>query len=133
MQLDDSKQVIIRTLSDIKEAIGEFLPTSRPSNPDVAATIRDGDKSYRVSAKTGCTYYDMLHEGFEMVRRRMDAINKYGTMAVNVSGNMWLDKLIKSRLGGSRDGLRIKWEISEGIFYFDPFSGVLSKRNASDS
>ena len=40
---------------------------------------------------------------------------------------MWLDDLIIRRLGGVRDGLRVKWDIAEGVFYFDPYTGTLSK------
>jgi len=131
MKLDDSYVVTVETLSDVKQAIQEFMPGDRPL-PEVSATIEAEGKTWQLSAPAGASYREMLIEGFDIVKKRLDAMEKVrdtelGIEPINVNGHMWLDDLIVRRLGGVRDGLRIKWIIAEDTFYFDPYAGTLTK------
>lgn len=123
--------VVVETLSDIKRVIQEFMPSSSEADATVSAEfVVDGQKM-QVSAPTSCTYRKMLLDGFEIVRKRIDVVGKieqpHLANPLNVDGHMWLDDLIKRRLGGIREGLRVRWTLSEGVFYFDPFAGKLTK------
>lgn len=40
-----------------------------------------------------------------------------------------LDSFIRKRMGGERDGLRIKWILNGVTFYFDPWTGELKRNN----
>jgi hypothetical protein len=131
MKLSDDKTVTVETLADIKIAIKEFL-SSEEASPEVSTEIQSDGKTYKVTAPTACSYSDLLMEGFNMVKKRLDAINKpreveLGIEPINVDGHMWLDDLISRRLGGVRDGLSIKWDLKEGTFRFDPFTHKLTK------
>jgi len=131
MKINADQIVTVNTLSDIKSAIQEFLPSSTTA-PEVHSTIKAEGKTYKLSAPTSCGYRDMLIEGFGIVKKRLEAKNpsqnaELGIDPVSVDGHMWLDELIGRRLGGKRDGVRVRWDVVEGTFYFDPFSGKLTK------
>ena len=131
MRLDERNIVIVETLGDIKSVIQEFTsPSDDPVTVD--ATIRSNNKEFKVSAAAECDYPAMLKEGFGIVKRRLDAIEKHkgdgiGINPISVGGKMWLDDLITRRLGGERDGTRVRWDLKEGTFFFDPFDGKLTK------
>lgn len=140
MRTDNEHVVIIETLGDIKKAIQEFLPGHKEENPVVEAEFRDDQgRKISVSAPTGCTYREMLIEGFNIVKTRIEIMEKCkekaegsGIQPIQIDGHMWLDDLITRRLGGKRDGLRIRWDLQEGSYFFDPFTGKLTK-GCSDS
>ncbi len=132
MKINAESVVVVETLGDIKRAVQEFMPGDRQQNPAVHATIVAENKTYELSAPTGCTYRDMLINGFNIVKKRLDAEQRETETQLNISplnikGHMWLDDLITRRLAGTRDGLRVRWDIEEGTFFFDPFVGKLSK------
>jgi len=123
--------VVVKTLSDIKQAIREFMPGDRPLH-EVNATVKADGKTWQLSAPAGASYREMLIEGFDVVKKRLEVLEKardteLGIEPININGHMWLDDLIVRRLGGVRDGLRVKWDISDGTFYFDPYTGTLTK------
>ncbi len=73
----------------------------------------------------------MLLEGFDVIKARIEAKAKYGEGPVpvfNIDGKMWVDDLIKRRLGGVRDGIRVKWDIGQISYFFDPYTGKLTKK-----
>ena len=131
MKLDDSYVVTVETLNDVKQVIQEFMPGDCPL-PEVSATIKAEGKIWQLSAPAGASYREMLIEGFDIVKKRLNAIEKVrdtelGIEPISIDGHMWLDDLIVRRLGGMRDGLRVKWIIAEDTFYFDPYAGTLTK------
>ena len=137
MRTNAESVVIVETLNDIKRVIQEFVPGSQQQNPEVHATIVAENKTYELSAPTGCAYRDMLIGGFNIIKKRSEIDEQRKEVEthlninpINISGHMWLDDLISRRLAGTRDGLRVKWEIEEGTFFFDPFTGKLSKCTA---
>lgn len=124
----------VKTAADIRKVVSEFLP--RPNRSEVVcaqvSSVDSNGKSvtYQVEAPLQCDYRSLLIQGMTIVRNRIDAAAKYGAAASNllaVDGHMWVDDLITRRLDGKRDGTRIRWDISEGVFYFDPFTGKLTQ------
>jgi len=131
MRLTDDQTVIVETLGDIKAAIQEFLVPGE--SVTVEGTIKSGGKTWQVEAPAECDYKTMLKEGFEIVKTRLEAKERntgqseLGIDPISVDGHMWLDDLITRRLGGVRDGLRVRWDLAEGTFFFDPFTSKLVK------
>lgn len=132
MRLNEQHTVVVENLVDIQQAILEFLPNNKEKTPEVSVKLVSEGKTYDLKAPAGCTYRELIINGFNIVKRRLGAISKghnteLGIEPVSVGGHMWLDDLIVRRLGGTRDGLRVKWSIKDGIFYFDPYTGKLTK------
>lgn len=133
MRLDEQNVVVVESSFDIKQAIKEFLPGEEKASPEVRAKIKSGNKVYELSAPTECSYRDMLLEGFEIIKKRMEARDKhkpdsdFDIEPIDIDSRMWLDDLIERRLGGKREGLRVRWDVKDGIFYFDPFTGKLTQ------
>lgn len=130
MRLDNHNVVVVESVADIQRAIQEFLP-GKKENPVVRATMRVGGKDVTLTAPTDLTYRDMLIEGLTIIKKRMEAIAKAPAdiplNPFNIDGHMWVDDLIKRRLGGIRDGVRVKWALKDGTYFFDPFTGTLTK------
>lgn len=127
------KTVEVHTLYDIKKIINELQ--RKPEAKTIKTTIQSNDGNgklvkYDVEAPIGVDYHTMLFEGFTQMKNRAEAIEKGGPRAVkalNIGGHHWLDDLVTRRFGGQRDGLRIKWVVSEGTFYFDPLGNKLTQ------
>lgn len=124
--------VCVKSLLDIREVIKNVMPgTESKTGPDVKAEFVENGKKIMVSAPSkGSNDRDLLMQGFDAVKARMEVIARVegnSLSPVNIDGRMWLDDFLKRRLGAVRDGLRAKWEISEGIFMFDPYTGKLTK------
>ena len=130
MRLNKQNTVIVESLVDIKSVIQEFLPDHRSQSVEVHAELADGGKKYMVTAPADCDYKKLLSEGFEIIRKRVEAAGRAHASGqaspINITGRMWLDDLIERRLGGKRDGLRVKWVIKDTTYYFDPFTGKLT-------
>lgn len=132
MRLNEQHTVIVENLFDIQQAVSEFLPGHEEKAPEVSVKLVSDGKTYDLKAQCGCTYRELIITGFDIVKKRLEAMSKervteLGIEPINVDGHMWLDDLISRRLGGVRDGLRVKWSLPGGTFYFDPYSGKLTK------
>jgi hypothetical protein len=83
-----------------------------------------------------------LLEGFEMIKRHQeldaDAIlldadpDMYGgfkpaAVPKNADRSNWLDNMIRTQMGGRREGLRVVWDTIEGKYSFDPWTAKLEK------
>jgi len=129
VDLDNQGRVIIRTVYDIKEAISEFLKEDDAT--EMQTVIMSGGKKYAVKAESSCSYSRMFIEGFDILKRRKEAAEnikvKDGCSPIMLEGRMWLDDLIERRLGGVRDDLRVRWDLDDGTYYYDPFAKKLTK------
>ncbi len=108
------------------------MPGFVPDNPPVRAQVKDEDgKMHDLQAPTGCDYRSLLMEGFKIVEGRLKAIEKVKARGlvppIQIDGHMWLDDLISRRLDGTREGMRVKWELTDAIYYFDPTTGKVTR------
>lgn len=132
MKISEDNTVVVNNLLDIKRVIHEFLPNAKEENVEVHTKVESNGKKYDLSAPVDCNYRSMLMEGFSILKKRMqvkhvEKVSNINVDPVNVEGRMWLDDLIERRLGGVRDGLRVRWDLRDGTYYFDPFDGKLMK------
>lgn len=144
VQMQSREEVIAppqpRTVYDVKCILNSFIPKNKTQGT-ISANIDTVDSSGRsitvnVSAPLGADYYSQLVEGMQMVKHRLDAIDKYGDNArktMMLDGNIWVDIIIRNHLGGVRDGCRIKWEVEDGVVYFDPLTGKMTQCERSST
>jgi hypothetical protein len=121
--------VQVHSLHDIRRVVSGLLApvTAPPVQTTMNALDPQGNTvQVKLSAPTDCDYVALLKKGFDTLKARHEA-RAANPRLVMVDGHMWLDDLIQRRLGGKRDGLRIRWDVPEGTFYFDPFSQKLTK------
>lgn len=147
--------VNVRSVNDIKAILAQFDPASNPVSQSMplAANVEvpeNGKKLlYHVTASTKSkSRRDMIIEGLDIVKNRSEseAIQKVESIEINgrkvdpprigagTSSYTWVDPLIKQWFGGSRDGLIIYWDLSDGYRYkYDIYEHRLTRttRHAS--
>ena len=142
-----SDPVKVSTILELKMLLGPLLK-SKPSNVSMSTKVEwtDGDGRKlisNVSAPSGDgSLRETLLEGMQKVKDRVDSYIKINTAIDNAKKNdeidvinmkVWdvsntrfnVDTLIEKRLGGKRHGVRIRWELVEGIYELDPFTNKL--------
>ncbi len=130
------EEIRITCEADIRKALKEFVNQQQESavNTKLSSRAEDGRTvMYDVKANVGCDYPSMLIKGFEMVKRRIESAERIKNKQIDAmpifstERHLWLDDLIERRLGGRRDGLRIKWELHGVVYFYDPFLKKLTK------
>jgi hypothetical protein len=134
---DDIRRVLLPILSDKTKDIPVVFDCKLPWNAD-SDSGTDDIKCYSNDA----SLYRMLIDGINMVKRHQEAIEKakatYDNLdkaelpnsasLLNIDGITFnVDLLIKRRLGGIRNGLRVRWNVEEGVYEFDPYAKKLYK------
>lgn len=143
--------VVVNTLSEIRKVIEPFMEGEKGKTVEVKTEItwtddRDNKRKTGWSSVTSgdMTAYQVLMEGFNLVKTRLAVAEKAKELSevededddllpekikwilLDIDAQYFsVDGFIKSRLGGFRKGLRIRWEIEEGIFEFDPYARKL--------
>jgi hypothetical protein len=156
---DILKPVDVRSLSDIKRVISEFDPSNNKQQTEIPITAilneSEGGKPlmYSVSSSTKSkSKRDILIEGLELIKNRIDAAQKISdsteeveingrklrppSLINNISGHSWVDPLIKQWTGGRREGVLITWDIQDGYQYrYEIFTHKLTRisRTREDS
>ena len=72
--------------------------------------------------------FKVLMEGLGQIKKIMDSVDKTEEMSTcwDVDKMYFpVDTLIQRRLFGKRIGLRIRWEVRDGVFEFDPYTKKL--------
>lgn len=129
------KTVTVGSLYDIRRIISEFSSVVKPSTTAVKTIMPGFDNqgrpvNFQVEAPLDCDYQSLLKQGMDMLKRRAEIIEKAGSRAnrlIAMDSRTWVDNLIERRLGGRREGLRIRWEVPDGVFYWDPTTGKLTQ------
>lgn len=141
--IQEVKAVEVRNINDIKVLLEKFkpipnrivefqvdVPWSSDGKPGVGRVSGVSDDS---------NIYKMLIDGFELVRRRREAQESIKEKMAQMEGPLtmqaWdvdnltfpVDAIINKRLGGKRKGMRVRWEIEEGTYEWDPFINKLFK------
>ena len=129
--MESDEKVSVKTVQDIKAVLDEFAQPRKPHK--VSAQIKARDSSgrqrvYAVEAQSNCDYNHLFIEGFEILQKRVEINDELAdTLSVGIEGRMWLDNLIEKRLDGKRDGLRVRWDLDDGTYFYDPFTRKLTK------
>jgi hypothetical protein len=115
-KFNELKDVSVKTHGDLKEAIKPFL---------------DDNSSIRKLLIEGMDIAKRHKEYFEKVKVEIDEAEFGGYVPAYPTSDkhfLWVDLLIKKRLDGKRDDLKIGWSLPEGNFEFDPWSKTLTKK-----
>ena len=139
------KPVVVKDLNGIKMVLKPFLV----DNPDQERTIQcemgwenegKAEKSIITSKSSGFSYRKTLIDGLDVIRKRKETMEKLKKATKEAQANdmistmeVWdvnkmrfnVDALIERRLGGKRNGCRVRWVVNEGIFEYDPFTDKL--------
>lgn len=142
-----TEPVKVNTILELKMLLGPLLK-SKPLNVSMNTKVEwtDGDGKKLISSVSApCadgSLRETLLEGMQKVKDRIESNTKIHA-AINeakkndeiddVNMKIWdisntrfnVDSLIEKRLGGKRYGVRIRWELVEGTYEFDPFTNKL--------
>ena len=146
------REIVVRTLDDLKAIISPYLETVSMGSTKVSAKMEwvDDDGKSRETTATAdsrdITSKRIMIEGFDLVKVRMELAAKAKEQAEQDEDDedllperlKWglfdpdsqyfhVDKLIKQEFDGKRKGLRVRWELEEGNFEYDPYIGKLFK------
>jgi hypothetical protein len=139
------KSVEINNVSDIKNALIPFIQNLKKNdivlNGEIEWIDKETDKEIGKKMKTSFSannkelgLRDLLVEGFDQVKEQNKVWNElhdaleddeYSVTLPRVNINdfhMPVDRLIKIRLGGKRDGLTVVWVINGKKYAFDPYT-----------
>jgi hypothetical protein len=139
------KPVVIRNLNDIKLALKPFLLDASDQDRTMQCEMSwDNDGKMEKSVVTGksasFSYRQTLIDGLEVVKKRQETMKKLKEAVDKIEDedfkptmDVWdinkitfnIDTLIQRRLGGTRNGLRVRWSVAEGIFEYDPYQDKL--------
>lgn len=146
MLREASKPTVITNLTDLRMLINSLVERGNVDSINIETKIEYTDEQTRkraidnVSASINSTsLLDMLKSGMRLVKQRQESMAKISE-AINkaketddtfdTAMRSWdvnnfkfnVDTIIERKLGGKRNGHRIKWVIPEGIYELDPFS-----------
>jgi len=144
------EKVKINNLFELKKLVQRLQPTTiEHTSPIIVDTkqAKMSDDSFSgkvtIPQSSGDTLYKTLLDGFSMIKNHREYYSAsisaelnpddYGGYLPAKPSNpedhvTWLDIFIEQRLGGKRDGLSIVWDLPEGQFKLDPWSGKLEKQ-----
>ena len=128
----------ISTIHDVKNLLNSFIPKNKSVETittNIDTINSDGKKvTVSVSAPLSADYYNQLVDGMKIIKTRMDVADKYqNAKALILDGPMWVDIIVKNQLGGVREGYRVRWDVAEGIVYYDPISGKVTQCERSST
>jgi hypothetical protein len=138
-------RVVVNSIDDIITVIKKCMNTPDAKEINLSANIQWKDNDTNESGtdtansvSKDITLKQMLLDGLDHVKKYTEAINKAKTKLLEVDDevpDLWnsttfnVDRLIDRRMGGKRNGLRVRWEIQDGIYEFDPYINKLYKIN----
>jgi len=142
---DHLKPVVINNIQDIRRAIMPFVREVPEGKVDIEGKVdwtdEDG-KKHSTDVKSYSSDASMrkgLIDGFEHVKEQEEMWNRlYNVLdddeysatlpKVNVdSMSLPVDRIIKQRLGGRREGMTVVWNLSTRKVVFDPYSKKLEE------
>lgn len=151
----------INTVNDIRRVLAVLDPgiRSNKTSDDISISTEltgsDGRKStnFQVETKTSSkSYRQILLEGFQIVRQRLEMMEKLETRekavievngkpmtpppVVSCEGRHAMDSIIERLLGGYRSGQYVCWDLADGYTYrYEIFQHRLTrvKRDADES
>lgn len=152
MAKKEIEPITVESLADIRKIIAPFLEAAEAKGEtiEIRTEINWTDEKHQTrqgwtSMKTqDQNSYQILIEGFDLIKTRMEMMHKATQLADATDEDdellperiKWslldidkqyfsIDTFIKNSLGGKRKGLRIRWEVPEGAYEFDPYTKKL--------
>jgi len=118
---------VITSKEQLRALLIDFTPTNQGQDDSFRVEVDDENKpQFIVSPGTGSQNAKTLIEGFQMVRNRKEYNEQLGS-GLNIDDmTFWVDNMIRDKLGGTRKGDKIIWEIDGEIVTYDPFTGELT-------
>ena len=151
------KPVSVNTLNEIRMVIN-YLQASKITPGSIAVKSELSwydDKEQRnikqqISVNSeDVSLHSLIISGLDIIKRRMEAFSKIEAAIEKAkqtnedipNTDIWktdnmkfsVDLLIERRLGGKRNSLRIRWEIPEGVFEYDPYLNKLYQMEEEDA
>jgi len=148
-----TKPVQVKNLYEIEQLIRMIMQhNTENENKEVTLSVemewndeKEGRQKEVVSATTKETsMYGLLLDGMNVVKKYMQSMETIRQAIEKVEEKddipaslleVWniqrmhfnVDSFIHKKMGGKRNGLRIRWEVQDGIFEFDPYAVKLYK------
>lgn len=138
----------IATLDDIKKVIS-LLSDGEPKTLQVKTNVNwyeDGKNKTQevITESKDINAKRILIEGMNVVKSKIDFITEAmkdteddDLMPEKIRWNIKLsdidkqffnvDGFIKKRFGGYRKGLKVRWDVKEGTYEYDPYTSALNK------
>jgi hypothetical protein len=148
------KPIVVTSLNEIRMIIDHFTSGKQPL-PSVAIKAElswydEKEFKQEVSVNSdSVSLYDLIMTGLEVVKKRTEAYVKVKEAVENAKKSddfipnvdIWdtdnmkfsIDYLIERRMGAKRNGLKIRWKISEGVFEYDPYLNKLYQLEEEDA
>lgn len=145
-----SKPVQVKNLFEIEQLISMVMQQN-PEEKDITLSVEmewndeEGKQKEIVSAITKeASMYGLLLDGLDVVKKYMQSMETIRQAIEKVEEKddipasmleIWniqrmhfnVDNFISKKMGGKRNGLRIRWEVQDGVFEFDPYAVKLYK------
>jgi hypothetical protein len=144
-----TKPVVCRSLNDIRAALEPFTRDSPGEEVTVTCELSEQvDNKYikynTVGKSKNISLKQTLFDGLMVVKKRLETMDKMQAAIdhakdsdknFSTSLQAWdvdrvrfnVDALIERKLGARRKGILIRWELLDGVFEYDVFSGKLYK------
>jgi hypothetical protein len=130
------ERVNIMTLSDIKRII-KSLKEKKPGTGRVVS-VDVGDQKFNVNTSTEHPPYMQIIIDALIGANQDDKplpvfeINDNETIVpISIGNNHIIDGFISRCTGGVREGNRIKWDLQDNTYYYDPIQGILTMDSGS--
>lgn len=132
----------IKSVNDIRKAIIPFIREINENKVEIRQVMEWEDDGKKNTAEVSACSNDvsmrkMLIDGFEQVKQQEQMLSnlrdvldddEYAPAIPKAHVDevpMKVDKIIKHRLGGKREGLTVIWEINNKKIVFDPYTKEL--------
>lgn len=138
--------VVVTSMQDIKSVVAEFDPKKNPESHDIEikTLLESEGETFEVRANTKSrSKRDMLVEGLELIKKRIEVTESVGNegesveinghamrpipISSGVEGKSWVDPLIKQWTGGYREGIYICWNLDGFQYRYDIFAHKLTR------
>lgn len=148
--LPPPEPVKVRSLQDLYRVIKDLQPVNISDKKQTVVLDNIEDAQGRKYKKFPVNYQDdgqpmarkLLVDGFELLKRQQEFDSKTGVFPDQVDefggflpaatprnevGLSWIGSFVSKHLDGKIEGLSVVWEIPEGKFRLNPWTGGLTK------
>lgn len=113
--------IVVKSLKDLNKVLEPFDPTK---DSTIRKTLIDGFNIVKKHIEFNKVQQTLIKKAQS---ETPDKFLKQSVSDPTDSTGYNVDLLIRDRLNGKRNGLKIVWALSEGVFEYEPYSGQLKK------